>query len=58
MPIRSETLLVSYDSTNGKDLSCLQISKVENGKLLVTNIYFGEEADNLFKQLENGENNG
>jgi len=54
MPGKSETFLIGFDLSNGADISCLQVSKVINGKITVTNIYYGEEAENMCNKLENG----
>ena len=54
MCAKSETLLIGYDMSDGKDLSCLQVSKVINGKILVTNVFYGNEAEEEYKKLTGG----
>lgn len=48
---KSETLVIGYDMTDGLDMSALAISRVENSKLTVVNIFYGEEADSMYNQL-------
>jgi len=48
----SETFIVGFDSCK-TDKSCLQVSKVTNGTLRVTNVYYGREAEELYNKLVN-----
>lgn len=54
MLAKSDTFLLGYDSEHGTDISCLAIMKVIDGKLTVTKMLYGEEADNVYKKLEEG----
>lgn len=51
MCAKSETLVLGYDMTDGKDLSCLQVSKIVDDKLTIINIFYGQEAENMYKKI-------
>ena len=48
----TDTILVSYDFTHGKDVSVLIVGRKEPGKAIdIVNAFQGEEAEELYKKL-------
>lgn len=55
----TDTILVSYDYTNGKDNSVLIVGRKTPGQVVdIINAFQGEEAEELYKRLvtKKGEN--
>lgn len=48
---KSETLLIGFDCTNDRDLSCLAVSKITGDKLTVTKLFYGQEAEEMYNKL-------
>lgn len=48
---KSETLILGYDSSNGKDTSALSIARLSGSKMTFIKTALGQEADDLYDQL-------
>jgi hypothetical protein len=52
MPNISESFLIGYDKSDGRDYSCLTVVKrVSKERLIVVNTLFGKEADEMYEKL-------
>lgn len=52
MPNISESFLIGYDKSDGRDYSCLTVVKrVSKERLVVVNTLFGKEADEMYEKL-------
>ena len=60
IPATTDTILVGYDFTNGKDKSVLVVGrKTEGVAVKIINAFQGKEADELYQRLvtQKGETN-
>lgn len=44
----NDNFVITYDKSNGTDLSCLTIMKKHEDKVEVINSFFGEEAEIMY----------
>ena len=51
MGSQSDMLIIGYDLSNGKDMSCLVVSRCIKGVVTAVNIFYGEEADVEYRRL-------
>ena len=47
----SDSLIIGYDSTSGADITCLMVGRKQGRGLKVISIFYGDEAENLYKLL-------
>lgn len=46
-----DSVIVSWDFSNGKDASILLVGHQENGNVEIINAYQGDEAEKLYRKL-------
>jgi hypothetical protein len=51
--LKSETLILGFDDSNGTDISALSVARYNGTKLEHINIFFGEEAEWMYGRLTN-----
>ena len=47
----TDSVIVSWDFSNGKDVGVLLVGKQKNGRVEVINAYQGDEAYELYRRL-------
>ena len=47
----NDSVIVSWDLSNGQDMSILLVGRVENGVTKIVNAFQGKEAEELMKKL-------
>lgn len=47
----NDSVIVSWDLSNGQDMSILLVGRVENGVTKIINPFQGKEAEELMKKL-------
>lgn len=47
----NDSVIVSWDFSNGQDMSILLVGRVENGVTKIINAFQGKEAEELMKKL-------
>ena len=47
----NDSVIVSWDLSNGQDMSILLVGRVENGVTKIINAFQGKEAEELMKKL-------
>ena len=47
----SDNLVVGFDFSNGKDLTCLTVGRLEGNTVEVLNYFDGKEAEELYRKL-------
>ena len=47
----NDSVIVSWDLSNGQDMSILLVGRVENGVTKIINAFQGKEAEELMKTL-------
>ena len=47
----NDSAIVSWDLSNGQDMSILLVGRVENGITKIINAFQGKEAEELMKKL-------
>ena len=47
----NDSVIVSWDLSNGQDMSILLVGRVENGATKIINAFQGKEAEELMKKL-------
>ena len=47
----NDSVIVSWDLSNGQDMSILLVGRVENGVTKIINAFQGKEAEELMKEL-------
>ena len=52
----SDRLIIGYDSPSGRDITCLMVGRKQGRGLNIINFFYGDEAENLYKQLTEFEN--
>ena len=47
----NDSVIVSWDLSNGQDMSILLVGRVENGATKIINAFQGKEAEELYNKL-------
>ena len=47
----NDSVIVSWDLSNGQDMSILLVGRVENGVTKIVNAFQGKKAEELMKKL-------
>lgn len=48
---RTEGLIIGFDCANDKDIACLIVSRIFEGKVKVINIFYGKTAEDEYQKL-------
>ena len=51
MILKHDSVIVSWDFSNGEDASILLVGRQRQGKMDIINMYQGKEADELYQKL-------